>query len=201
MPSELALSRRRFLGFVGPGLGLLGALTPGSRGGGSQDTAVGRLADPWVAGKPRSRVTDYENDPLVVGVEEKIKCTCGCNLSVYACRTTDFTCEVSPALHREVVALVEEGKSAEEILAAFVGRYGEAVLMAPPKRGFNWAAYVVPGAAILVAALVLSWYLKRRIGVAQAVTPDSGGHLGGSGSGVDPEVARKLAAELEKLEL
>lgn len=204
MPSELALSRRRFLGLVAPALGFLWPLAPRSRPAGPQDTTVGRLADPWVAGKPRSRVTDYENDPLVVGVEEKIRCTCGCNLSVYTCRTTDFTCEVSPALHREVVGLIEEGKSAEEILAAFVGRYGEAVLMAPPRRGFNWAAYVVPGAAILLAASVLSWYLKRRVGITEAAPASSSevvGHPGDSGSGSDPELARKLAAELEKLEL
>ncbi len=167
-----------------------------------QDTSIGRLSDPRVAGKPRSRVMQYENHPLVVGVEEKIRCTCGCNLSVYTCRTTDFTCEVSPAMHREVIALVEEGKTAEEILATFVQRYGEAVLMAPPKRGFNWAGYLVPGVAITAAGVLLAWYLKRRVGIPGAVEAD--GSLEASQpelAGIDPERARKLAAELEKLEL
>lgn len=203
MPTEDRISRRSFL--VVP-LGTLALLLAPGRGADGQmqpqDTAIGQLSDPRVAGKPRARVTERENDPLVVGVEEKIRCTCGCNLSVYTCRTTDFTCEVSPAMHREVVALVEEGKTAEEILAAFVQRYGEAVLMAPPKRGFNWAGYLMPGAAILAAGVLLSWYLKRRVGIK--------GTLGAEGSSeasqpvaaaIDPEQARKLAAELERLEL
>jgi len=37
----------------------------------------------------------------------------------------------------------------------FVGQYGEAVLMAPPKRGFNLAGYFVPSIAILVAGLLI----------------------------------------------
>ena len=65
-------------------------------------------------------------------------------------------------MHRDVIALVTGGYSAQEILDAFVGVYGEKVLMAPKKVGFNWAAYVVPFAALgsgaaLVAALIRKW--------------------------------------------
>ncbi len=201
--SEDRVFRRSFL--LAP-LGTLALLLASARGANGQsspqDTAIGRLSDPRVVGKPRSRVTGYENDPLVVGVEEKIRCTCGCNLSVYTCRTTDFTCEVSPAMHREVIALVEEGRTAQEILAAFVQRYGEAVLMAPPKRGFNWAGYLVPGAAILAAGVLIAWYLKRRVGIEGMVGAGASSEASQpAGAAIDPEQARKLAAELERLEL
>lgn len=161
-----------------------------------QDAGVARLSDPSLAGRSRTRVTDYENDPFVVGVEGKLRCTCGCNLSVYTCRTTDFTCETSPALHREVIALVEEGKSEDEILDAFMAQYGETVLMSPPKRGFNLAAYTVPGLAILTAAAFLVRHLTRRTAVPVRVSasPDTR-HLA-------PDTDRtRIAAELEKLEL
>jgi cytochrome c-type biogenesis protein CcmH/NrfF len=104
-------------------------------------------------------------------------------------------------MHREVIALVEEGKTAEQILAAFVQRYGEAVLMAPPKRGFNWAAYLVPGAAILVCGVLLAWYLKRRVGIARAGGTEGREEAPAAVAEIDSERARKLAAELEKLEL
>jgi cytochrome c-type biogenesis protein CcmH len=201
MPAEDGISRRRFLTAPLWGVAFLPFSRTARGQSGPQDTAVGRLSDPRVAGKPRPRVTDYENDPLIVGIEGKIRCTCGCNLSVYTCRTTDFTCEVSPAMHREVIALVEEGKTAEEILAAFVQRYGEAVLMAPPKRGFNWAAYLVPGAAILVCGVLLAWYLKRRVGIARAGGTEGREEAPAAVAEIDSERARKLAAELEKLEL
>lgn len=166
-----------------------------------QDSLVGRLTDPSLAGKSRARVTDYENDPFVVGVEGQLRCTCGCNLSVYTCRTTDFTCETSPALHQQVIALVEEGKTADEILNAFMAQYGETVLMAPPMRGFNLAAYVVPGLAILTAAALLARHLTR-----QAQVRGSGPGPDAPGPGRRPPTAdsashAKLAAELEKLEL
>jgi cytochrome c-type biogenesis protein CcmH len=120
------------------------------------------LYRPDLAGRPRERITDYENDPFIVGIEGKLRCTCGCNLDVYTCRTTDFTCGVSPAMHREVVGLVEDGMTGEDILEAFVAKYGETVLMAPRKEGFNWAGYVVPGAAISLGGAVLAWVLLRR---------------------------------------
>ena len=126
------------------------------------DTAVGQLSRPDLAGRPRSRITDYENDPFVVGLEGKLRCTCGCNLDVYTCRTTDFTCGVSPAMHRELVGMVEQGMTGEEILAAFVAQHGETVLMAPKKEGFNLAAYFVPGAAIIAVGSALLWMLARR---------------------------------------
>ncbi len=153
----------------------------------------GRLARPDLAGRLRTRVTDYENDPFIVGVEGKLRCTCGCNLSVYTCRTTDFTCTVSPAMHREVIALAEQDKTGQEILDAFVAQYGEIVLMAPLKEGFNIAAYVVPGIAISTAAAVILGVLYRRTSrfasAARGDFPD-----------LDPEDTSKLAAELGDLE-
>jgi cytochrome c-type biogenesis protein CcmH len=164
---------------------------------------VGRLPEPWSAGKFRERVTTYENDPFVVGVEEKLRCTCGCNLSVYTCRTTDFTCETSPAMHRHVVALVEERKTAEEILDAFVGQYGESVLMAPPRRGFNLTAYFLPGLAIVAASVLLLRRLVREARGAGTGVREPGGERATPAPGPripDPDRAR-LEAELKRLEL
>lgn len=82
-------------------------------------------------------------------------------MDVYLCRTTDFSCSVSPAMHRDVMALVQGGYTAQEILDAFVNVYGERVLMAPPKVGFNILGYVVPGIALAIGAIVLAVILRR----------------------------------------
>src|SRR5689334_4172708 len=61
--------------------------------------------------KPGARVvvsTD-ERDAL----EHRIRCQCGCTLDVYTCRTTDFSCQVSPSMHRDVMSLVSGGYSAQ----------------------------------------------------------------------------------------
>jgi cytochrome c-type biogenesis protein CcmH len=102
-------------------------------------------------------MTPDERDAL----EHRIRCQCGCTLDVYTCRTTDFSCQVSPQMHRDVLALVEGGHTGREILDAFVDTYGEQVLMAPPKQGFNLLGYVVPGFALTVGAIVLAVVIKR----------------------------------------
>lgn len=94
-------------------------------------------------------------------VERRLRCQCGCTLDVFTCRTTDFSCQVSPAMHRDVLSLVEGGYGASEIVAAFVDGYGEQVLMAPPKRGFNLLGWVMPFAAIAAAGSVLLVLLRR----------------------------------------
>lgn len=95
-------------------------------------------------------------------LEHKIHCQCGCNLDVFTCRTTDFSCQVSPPMHHDVMALVAGGYSAREIINAFVNVYGERVLMEPERRGFNLVGWYMPfvalgGGAALVIALLKRW--------------------------------------------
>jgi len=108
-------------------------------------------------------------------LEHKIRCQCGCTLDVYTCRTTDFSCQVSPAMHRDVMALVEGGYSAQEILDAFVDTYGERALMAPKKEGFNWAGYLVPFGALAAGAAAVVVVLRgMQRGSAPAEVPVDG---------------------------
>ena len=102
-------------------------------------------------------LTDDQRDEL----EHQIHCQCGCTLDVYTCRTTDFSCAVSPAMHRDVLELVRGGYSAQEIMDAFVNVYGERARMAPTKSGFNLIGWFAPGTAVLIAGAVLVTLLRR----------------------------------------
>ena len=103
-------------------------------------------------------MTQLERDDL----ENRLKCQCGgCKLDVFTCRTTDFACSVSPAMHRDVLALVEGGYDEPEILAAFQSVYGERVLMAPVKSGFNLLGYAMPFLALGTGAIVVAAVLRR----------------------------------------
>ena len=102
-------------------------------------------------------MTDAQRDDL----EHQIHCQCGCNLDVYTCRTTDFACSVSPAMHSDVMGLVAGGHSAQEILAAFKAIYGEKVLMAPVRSGFNLLGYTVPFIALGTGAIVVAALMRR----------------------------------------
>jgi cytochrome c-type biogenesis protein CcmH len=159
--------RRRFLQSVALGLVPLGTLQT------VQDSLAGRgptgtLRDPAAVGRPRRPSGGKENDAEIQAIEQQLACNCGCTLDVFTCRTTDFSCTYSPALHREVLALRDQGKTAREILDAFVAKYGEKALMAPKPQGFNLWGYLLPGAAIGVAAVTLVAILRRREAVASA---------------------------------
>lgn len=102
-------------------------------------------------------LTDLQRDEL----ERHLHCQCGCTLDVFTCRTTDFSCQVSPAMHRDVLELVRGGYSAQEIMDAFVGAYGERALMAPKKSGFNLIAWFTPGIAVLAGGAGVYALLRR----------------------------------------
>lgn len=126
--------------------------------------AADRLAEPWLVGRQQDEITAMDNDPTVIGIERRLHCTCGCTLDIYTCRTTDFTCTYSPALHKEIVAKVLAKETPQQIVDAFIAREGEKMLMAPLATGFNVAGYIVPGLAIASVGLGLIAYLSRRRG-------------------------------------
>lgn len=102
-------------------------------------------------------MTDEKRDEL----EHQIKCQCGCVLDVYTCRTTDFSCSVSPAMHNDVMTLVQGGHNASQILAAFQSVYGEQILMSPLKKGFNLVGYALPSVALVTGGLVVAGLIRK----------------------------------------
>ena len=125
--------------------------------------------------KPGARpsMSADERDAL----ERTIHCQCGCTLDIFTCRTTDFSCQVSPAMHRDVISLVQGGYDANEIVAAFVDTYGERVLMAPTRSGFNLVGWLMPFTALAagagtVAVLVRRWSRRATaVRAAEGVAP------------------------------
>ena len=169
------ISRREFLLSV-PALGLVAAAFPRPMRAAqvAVQTFNGPMADADAVYKPVTLAAKPNAQPSMTAaqrddLEHQIHCQCGCNLDVYTCRTTDFACSVSPAMHSDVMGLVDGGHNAQEILNAFKAVYGEKVLMAPVRSGFNLVGYtmtfVALGAgAIGVAALLRRWKSHTRPG-------------------------------------
>jgi cytochrome c-type biogenesis protein CcmH/NrfF len=170
------------------------ALAAAAAGAVIQDTvAAGRVYDPQRAGRAQSPITAVDNDAGIQAVEKKLRCTCGCGLDIYTCRTTDFQCTYSPALHKDVLRLAGQGKTAQQIIDEFVKRYGEVALMAPPEQGFNLLGYWVPRSLILVAAAFLVIMLRNWTRKARAVPVSS------AAPGATPAELERLRRELDRL--
>ena len=161
------ITRRSFVLAI-PALGLAAAAFPRrvQAAQAAVQTFNGPMADAndvyksvTLAPKPnaQSSMTAGQRDDL----EHQIHCQCGCNLDVYTCRTTDFACSVSPAMHSDVMGLVDGGHNAQEILNAFKAVYGEKVLMAPVRSGFNLVGYTMPFVALAAGAIGVAALLRR----------------------------------------
>ncbi len=196
--------RRDFLAALGAGVAAL-AVAPRLAAQGGQPSAASNVEMDQSAYKPVSRppkpnavrqMSDAQRDVM----EKGMKCACPCQLDVFTCRTTDFSCGISPAMHKDVVAMIEGGYTADEILAAFEGVYGERIRMAPPAEGFNAAGYVVPFATLGTGGVVLYAMLKRWRANAAAVpavaTPAAAPRAGVDGLDASDDELRRLQAAL-----
>jgi cytochrome c-type biogenesis protein CcmH len=82
----------------------------------------------------------------------------------------------------------------EEIKAELVGQFGEEVLAAPPKSGFNWLAWVLPLAGAALAAAVVTLLARRWLRERAAAAPIA------RSTPVDPELERRVDDELARFD-
>jgi cytochrome c-type biogenesis protein CcmH len=94
-------------------------------------------------------------------ISSELRCVVCQNLSV-----ADSPSDLAKEMRNLVREQVQQGKSREEVLAYFVSRYGEYVLLSPPKRGFNLLVWVLPFVGIVAGGGVV--YLVTRRWTAQA---------------------------------
>jgi cytochrome c-type biogenesis protein CcmH len=161
---------------------------------------VNRLMVPGAV-QERAVTTARDDDSLVQALEHKIRCTCGCSLDVFTCRTTDFTCATSPAMHRLVMARLDSSMTAEQVIAAFQRQYGESIMMQPPRHGFNWTAYVMPFVALGVGIWLVAWLMRRWIRSAPKTPIESEGAAPPPATvEAQDEELERLKRELEKFE-
>jgi len=114
-------------------------------------TAVVLLATasvPAAAQDPRASLPD---------IEDEVMCTiCGTLLAE----------SQSPQADREralIRTLIAQGKDKDQIKDALVTEYGPRVLATPSGHGFDLLAWLVPGAAILAAAIAIGFGLRRTL--------------------------------------
>jgi cytochrome c-type biogenesis protein CcmH len=165
--------------------------------GQEQDEPLGTLAAPRMAGPGLQRTTNWDNDPYLIDLEGQLRCMCGCNQSVYQCRTTDFTCPLWPVTHARIIELVEGGMEAQEVVDLFIAESGEEVLMAPTTAGFNLAAYLLPGFLVTAAGSALVWSLARKQKVAALAVVESTPSQTTPLSSDDEDAIRREMAKLD----
>jgi cytochrome c-type biogenesis protein CcmH len=137
-----------------------------------------------------------EQHPTQNEIESEIVCP------VCAPATLDQSSSaVAQRMKRFITRRRAAGDTKSEIESKLVAQFGEQVLAAPPKKGFNLIAWVLPivgvvaGAAVL-AALAWRWSRKRADGPGDGPPgPPPNGRVT-----VDPELERRLDEELARFD-
>ena len=95
--------------------------------------------------------------PAVSDIADRIVCTCGCsNMVLRSCQ-----CGTAAAMREQILTKIEAGETAEAILANYVDQYGETILAAPTKEGFNLTAYWLAYVLIALFAVFIIFVLRR----------------------------------------
>ncbi|OGC07675.1 hypothetical protein A2V82_13205 [candidate division KSB1 bacterium RBG_16_48_16] len=109
-------------------------------------------------------------------IEDKLSCPCGCAMVVSTCQGA-MECSAASRIDARVQSLVKQGMANDQVIASLVNEYGENILAAPTKKGFNLAAWILPFFLIISLAVLLYVKLKRwsgdKPGDSNAAMPES----------------------------
>ena len=127
---------------------------------------------------------EFEEQTQLLAAE--LRCPVCQNLSV-----GDSPSEMANQMRELVREKLKNGESPEQIRAYFVSRYGEWILLAPKRQGFNWVAWLLPFGAILGGVGVIGFVVRRSVSRSRAPGDAQLPPL-------DPRYASRLQAELKE---
>jgi len=127
--------------------------------------------------------------------DEQLMCLCGCNQTIKNCPHEN--CSFAIPARKKIAEMTNAGKDEAEILDFFIQKYGEEILAAPKKEGFNLLGYIMPFVALIVAAGVIITILRkwttRGIKDEEATLPLAQ-------RDIDSDIDAKIEKELEELD-
>lgn len=129
---------------------------------------------------------DWETRPLPSDVESGVICVLdGCMMNLAACETP--AAQKLRGIIRE--KMYGEGWDKQQTYAYLADIYGDKVLAAPPKRGFNWVVWLGPLVATIGGGAFLYLGLEKWVGASRQEEEVAQ---------LDPEDAHRLDDELKK---
>ena len=140
----------------------------------------------WAA----SQLADLENALMC-------KCDDKCGKVLINC-----TCDTSKETRRTLTGKLESGLTVDQIVQQYVDKYGETVLSAPTKSGFNLSAWIMPFAALAIGGfgvhkVIQSW---TRSAQTKQDSDASGEESASEAESPSGKYAKRLKDELDRLE-
>jgi cytochrome c-type biogenesis protein CcmH/NrfF len=117
-------------------------------------------------------------------------CDCGCNpQSIKEC-----ACSRAEELRVSLAQDAASGKTGDAIIAAYVAKHGQKILVSPPASGFNLIAWTGPAIGLLGAAVMIAVMLRRWRRVSAALPEEASPSVSAS----DDAYLARLRKEVEE---
>jgi cytochrome c-type biogenesis protein CcmH len=97
-----------------------------------------------------------ELEPRVFEIASKLRCPVCVSESV-----AQSAAPTSVQMREIIAQKLEAGESEAEIVSYFQARYGDWILLEPPRRGIYLLVWIVPAVAVVLVLAVLGYYVRR----------------------------------------
>ena len=142
---------------------------------------------------------------ILSDLENQLMCKCDdkCGKVLINC-----TCSTADKNRKKFTKMLESGLTVDQIVQQQIEKYGETVLSAPTKNGFNLTAWVIPFGALLIGGVGLRSLLSGWVGKNKSEIELQSKEGGGTPES-DPKnsseisstkYSRRLQDELDRLE-
>jgi len=114
-----------------------------------------------------SALSAQDLDAKTQAIASRLRCPVCQNESV-----ADSPSELSRQMRTLIRTKLQAGESPDQIIAYFVAKYGQWILLEPPRRGILWLVWVGPFVALGAGVAVAMKFLRRVTRPARTMRPD-----------------------------
>ena len=127
------------------------------------------------------------DEQTVHAIATQLRCVVCQSLSV-----ADSPSETAHQMRDIIRERLAAGETPEQVIAYFVARYGDWILLAPPRRGFTLLVWVVPYVGLVLGLVVVAVAIRRwsRVSAGRAAAPPPE---------VDAATRERIRREMEQL--
>ena len=124
----------------------------------------------------------HVEEGAVYEIANQLRCVVCQNLSV-----ADSPSEMALQMRGVIKERLAAGESPEQVVRYFVDKYGDWILLSPPRRGFSLLVWIVPFVAVIVGIAIVALALRRwtRRSRPTPATP------------IDPDMSERIRREIE----
>ena len=133
----------------------------------------------------------------MANLENALMCKCDdkCGKVLINC-----TCDTSKETRKVLMSKLESGLTVDQIVQQYVDKYGETILSAPTKSGFNLSAWIMPFAALVIGGFGVRKVIRSWIRPGKKDVDENGKATASETEPSSGKYSNRLRDELDRLD-